>query len=102
MHGHAIIHSVTLIHSNNSTGTGKTTIARRVGRLFQQLGLLASGEVVEVSAGDFVTGYVGQSAGKTREVFQSALGGVLFIDEAYRCHTVCAAAVRGCCTVVLL
>lgn len=67
-----------------AAGTGKTTVARRVGRLFQQLGLLASDEVVEVSAGDFVTGYVNQSAGKTRQVFEQALGRVLFVDEAYR------------------
>lgn len=65
-------------------GTGKTTIARRVGKLFQQLGILGTGEVVECSAGDFVTGYTGQTAGKTRDMFEQALGGVLFIDEAYR------------------
>lgn len=67
-----------------SPGTGKTTIARRVGTLFQQLGILGTGEVVECSAGDFVTGYASQSAGKTRAMFEQALGGVLFIDEAYR------------------
>jgi SpoVK/Ycf46/Vps4 family AAA+-type ATPase len=67
-------------------GTGKTTIARRVGQLFQQLGILATAEVVSASAGDFVTGYANQSAGKTRDKFKEALGGVLFIDEAYRCH----------------
>lgn len=65
-------------------GTGKTTVARRVGQLFRSLGLLADDNVVECSAGDFVTGYANQSAGKTREMFQKALGGVLFIDEAYR------------------
>ena len=69
-------------------GTGKTTIARRVGTMFQQLGILATDQVVECSAGDFVTGYVNQSAGETRKMFQKALGGVLFIDEAYRyAHT---------------
>lgn len=65
-------------------GTGKTTVARRMGQLFQQLGLLGTDQVVECSAGDFVTGYVNQSSGKTREMFEKALGGVLFIDEAYR------------------
>lgn len=55
-----------------------------MGKLFQQLGILATDEVVECSAGDFVTGYANQSAGKTRDMFQQALGGVLFIDEAYR------------------
>lgn len=67
-----------------TTGTGKTTVARRVGSLFMSLGILASDQVVECSAGDFVTGYVNQAAGKTREMFERALGGVLFIDEAYR------------------
>jgi ATP-dependent Zn protease len=52
--------------------------------LFQQLGLLGSDQVVECSANDFVTGYVNQASGKTREMFEKALGGVLFIDEAYR------------------
>ncbi|KAG2423774.1 hypothetical protein HXX76_015050 [Chlamydomonas incerta] len=65
-------------------GTGKTTVARRVGLLFESLGLLASSEVVSCSASDFVTGYVNQASGKTREVFAKAVGGVLFIDEAYR------------------
>lgn len=66
------------------TGTGKTTIARRVGALFSQLGLLASADVLDCSVNDFVTGYVNQASGKTREMFEKALGGVLFIDEAYR------------------
>eukprot|EP00198_Chlamydomonas_reinhardtii_P002822 XP_001692158.1 predicted protein [Chlamydomonas reinhardtii] len=65
-------------------GTGKTTVARRVGLLFESLGLLATSEVVSCSASDFVTGYVNQASGKTREVFAKAVGGVLFIDEAYR------------------
>lgn len=52
--------------------------------LFESLGLLASGQVVPRSASDLVTGYANQAAGKTREVFDSALGQVLFIDEAYR------------------
>ena len=65
-------------------GTGKTTVARRVGRLFHRLGILAGPEVVECSASDFTTGYVGQSSGVTRKKFEEALGQVLFIDEAYR------------------
>eukprot|EP00967_Tisochrysis_lutea_P073798 scaffold98923_cov20-Tisochrysis_lutea.AAC.1 len=64
-------------------GTGKTTVARRVGMLFKSLDLLASADVVECSASDFVTGFVNQSGGQTRKVFESALGRVLFIDEAY-------------------
>ncbi|KAG2492324.1 hypothetical protein HYH03_009275 [Edaphochlamys debaryana] len=65
-------------------GTGKTTVARRVGRLFASLGLLGSAELVACSASDFVTGYANQASGKTRELFKKAVGGVLFIDEAYR------------------
>lgn len=59
-------------------------MARRVGQLFESLGLLASSQLVACSASDFVTGYVNQAAGKTRELFDSALGQVLLIDEAYR------------------
>lgn len=66
------------------TGTGKTTVARRVGMLFHSLGLLSSSEVVSCSASDFITGYAGQSGNKTREMFKKAVGQVLFIDEAYR------------------
>lgn len=67
-----------------SPGTGKTTVARRVGMLFKSLGLLASDAVLECSAKDFTTGYAGQASSKTREMFEKALGQVLFIDEAYR------------------
>jgi hypothetical protein len=52
--------------------------------LFESLGILADSSVVACSASDFVTGYASQSSGKTREMFDSALGKVLFIDEAYR------------------
>ncbi len=82
------------------TGTGKTTVARRVGALFASLGLLSDGQVMACSASDFVTGYANQSGGKTREVFESALGRVLFIDEAYRCGltsaVVCGFSSTGC------
>jgi SpoVK/Ycf46/Vps4 family AAA+-type ATPase len=67
-----------------SPGTGKTTMARRMGRVFEELGILASAEVHETSASEFTTGYVGQAGGKTQEVMRAALGSVLFIDEAYR------------------
>lgn len=67
-------------------GTGKTTVARRMGDLYHGMGLLASSEMKQHSASDFGTGYVGQAAGKTRKLFEEALGGVLFIDEAYRLH----------------
>jgi len=66
-------------------GTGKTTVARRMGLLFEALGILADGKTfVQCSASDLTTGYVGQAATKTRSKFEEARGGVLFIDEAYR------------------
>ena len=67
-------------------GTGKTTCARRMGQLFESLGLLPSADFKQVSAAEFSTGYVGQAARHTRGIFEQALGGVLFIDEAYRLH----------------
>jgi len=70
------------------TGTGKTTVARRVGALFKSLDLLASADVIECSASDFGTGFAGQAAGKTRQIFESALGKTLFVDEAYRCNII--------------
>lgn len=64
-------------------GTGKTTMARVVAEMFYSMDILKSGQLVEVDKGELIAEYVGQTAKKTTEVFKSALGGVLFIDEAY-------------------
>ena len=64
-------------------GTGKTTVARLLARLYHAIGVLPKGQLVEVDRSGLVAGFVGQTALKTQEVLQSALGGVLFLDEAY-------------------
>jgi hypothetical protein len=64
-------------------GTGKTTVARIVGRIYKQIGLLSKGHFVEVSRTDLIAGYQGQTALKVKDVIERAKGGVLFIDEAY-------------------
>jgi DNA polymerase III delta prime subunit len=65
-------------------GTGKTSTARKMGKVYYDMGLLASAEVVEASATDLVGQYVGQTGPKTQSLLETALGKVLFIDEAYR------------------
>ena len=64
-------------------GTGKTTVARLVAKLYYQMGILPQGQLVETDRSSLVAGYLGQTAIKTQKVIRQAMGGVLFIDEAY-------------------
>ncbi len=64
-------------------GTGKTTVARILAKIYKSMGILKTGQLVETDRSGMVAGYMGQTAEKVKEVTESAMGGILFIDEAY-------------------
>jgi len=71
---------------SGSPGTGKTTVARLIGRILKALGLLTKGHVIETDRSGLVAEYVGKTAIKTQEKIEESMGGILFIDEAYALH----------------
>lgn len=82
---HNLKNASTTLHMafTGNPGTGKTTVARIIGHIYKKLGLLSRGHFTEVSRTDLIAGYQGQTALKVKAVIEKAIGGVLFIDEAY-------------------
>ena len=68
-------------------GTGKTTVARLIGKLFLKMNVLSKGHLIEAERADLVGEYIGHTAQKTRDLIKKAQGGILFIDEAYSLRT---------------
>lgn len=81
----ALVSENTVLHMifKGNPGTGKTTVARILGRLFKEIGVLQKGHIIEIERADLVGEYIGHTAQKAREQLKKAQGGLLFIDEAY-------------------